>query len=174
MSDDNDDTTTPFLFEEPGARWRAVAYGPAFCVMALIIELFTGPVIHWLALPLFAVLLAGFVYLQVMAARTHASVYLTETSLQQGTEEVALDEIAAVLPLADPDDYDYEDWETARPLGELTNVPRGRTGIGLRLVGGGLVRAWAKDADTLRDHLERLVGVEDRDDDVDGDEDSRR
>lgn len=151
--------TEPLIFEEPGARWRSVAFGPAFCLAALIIELFTGPVVHWFALSLFAVLLTGLIYVQVIAARTHASVSLTATTLRQGTEDVPLDEIESVLPESDPDDYDYEAWESARALGELTNVPRRRTGIGLRLVGGGLVRAWAKDASTLRHHLEDLVGV---------------
>lgn len=164
--DTTDDTaTSEFLFEEPGARWRTVAYGPLFCVVALIIELFTGPVIHWFALALFAVLLTGLVYVQVIAARTHASVYLTETSLKQGTEDLPLDEIDTVLRPSDPDDYDYEDWESARALGELTNVPRRRNSIGLRLVGGGLVRAWAKDADTLREHLVDLFGTESDDED---------
>ncbi|MFD4365910.1 hypothetical protein [Rhodococcus sp. NPDC058521] len=159
-----DDQVSEFLFEEPGARWRNVAYGPVFCVVALVIELFTGPVVHWFALALFAVILAGLVYVQVIAARTHASVYLTSDTLKQGTEELPLDEIETVLAPSDPDDYDYDDWESARALGELTNVPRRRTGIGLRLVGGGLVRAWARDADTLRDHLVRLVGTEDTED----------
>lgn len=149
----------PPVFEEPGARWRSIAFGPAFCLAALIIELFTGPVVHWFALSLFAVLLMGLLSVQVIAARTHASVSLTVTTLRQGTEDVPLDEIDAVLPDPDPDDYDYEDWESARALGELMNVPRRRTGVGLRLVGGGLVRAWAKDASTLRHHLENLVGT---------------
>ncbi|NLU84126.1 hypothetical protein [Rhodococcus sp. HNM0569] len=146
------------LFFEPGGRWRTVAYGPAFCLVVLIAELLTGPqIVHWFAFVVFAALLAGLVAVQVVAARTHASVELTDTVLRQGTEELPVDEIAAVLPPADPDDWDSPDWESARALGELTGVPRRRNGIGLRLRGGGLVRAWARDDDSLRAALEAVV-----------------
>lgn len=140
------------LFHEPGARWRALTWGPVFCVAVLIVELMTGPVIHWFALSLFAVLLVGFTYVQVSAARRHVSVELTTTQLRQGTETVALTDIDVVLPPADYSDGDYEPkkWETARVLGELSGVPRRRHGVGLRLVGGALVQAWAKDDDGLR------------------------
>lgn len=144
------------LFEEPGARWRMLAWGPVFCGVVLILELMTGPVIHWVALPLFAALLVGFTYLQVSAARRHVSVELTTTQLRQGTETVDLADIDVVLPPADYSNGDYEPrkWETARALGELSGVPRRRQGIGLRLVGGALVQAWAKDDDGLREALE--------------------
>ncbi|MDJ0392094.1 hypothetical protein QMK17_01950 [Rhodococcus sp. G-MC3] len=147
------------LFHEPGARWFALTWGPIFCAIALVIELFTGPVIHWFALSLFAVLLVGFTYVQISAARRHVSVELTGHQLRQGTESVDLSEIAAVLPAAAYSDGDFEpkQWETARVLGELSGVPRRRHGIGLRLVGGTLVQAWAKDDDELRDALEKAV-----------------
>ncbi len=147
------------LFHEPGARWRALAWGPVFCALVLVIELFTGPVIHWFALSLFAVLLVGFTYVQVSAARRHVSVQLTPHELRQGTESVELTDIDAVLPAADYSDGDYEPkkWETSRVLGELTGVPRRRHGIGLRLVGGAFVQAWAKDDDELREALEKAV-----------------
>lgn len=137
----------------------AILFGPAFCLVALIIELFTGPVVHWFGLAMFAVILTGLVYVQVIAARRHASVELTTTMLRQGTEEVPITEIAEVFP--ESDDRAYEDemqpWETARALGELSGVPRRRHSIGLRLTTGGLVRAWAKDDDALREALQHVV-----------------
>ncbi len=149
----------PVLFEEPGARWRGLAWGPAFCLMVLVVELYTGPVVHWFALALFALLLMGFTYLQIIAAKRHVSVELTPTRLRQGTESLDIVEIDAVLPPADYSDGDYEPkrWETARVLGELSGVPRRRNAIGLRLVGGALVQAWAKDDDALREALELVV-----------------
>ncbi|RVW01819.1 hypothetical protein EF834_14220 [Rhodococcus spongiicola] len=141
------------LFTEPGARWRAVAYGPVFCVVALVIELLTGPVVHWFALTLFAVILTGIVYAQVVAARRHVSVELTETALRQGTAALPLTEIETVLPKADPYADEPQRWERARSLGELSGVPRRRKGIGLRLRDGSLVQAWARDDDGLREAL---------------------
>lgn len=144
------------LIHEPGGRWRTVAYGPVFCVVALGIELATGPVVHWVALPILAVVLAAFAYVMVVAARRHVVVELTTTVLRQGTEDLPIDEIEKVLPpSADP--WVPERWETARVLGELSDVPRGRTAVGLRIRGGAFVRAWAKDADRLRACLEELV-----------------
>lgn len=145
------------LFEEPGARWRTVAYGPVFCVVALVIELLTGPVVHWFALTLFAVILVGIVSTQVVAARRHVGVSLTPAVLRQGTEEVPVGEIAAVLPAADGYADEPQQWESARSLGELSGVPRRRTGIGLRLRDGSLVQAWARDDDGLRAALGEVV-----------------
>lgn len=145
------------LFYEPGARWRAVSYGPVFCVIALVIELFTGPVVHWFALTLFALILAGIVYVQVAAARRHVSVLLTETALRQGAEEVPLDEIEEVLPEADPYADEPQRWESARSLGELSGVPRRRRPIGLLLRDGSFAQAWARDDDGLRESLTEAV-----------------
>ncbi|OLL17035.1 MULTISPECIES: hypothetical protein [unclassified Rhodococcus (in: high G+C Gram-positive bacteria)] len=140
-------------FHEPGARWRTVALGPVLCVVVLAVELLTGPVVHWVSLPVIALVLSGFAYVTVVAARRHVSVELTAATLRLGTEELPLEEIDAVLPPADPRAREPERWETARPLGELSNVPRGRTAVGLRLRGGALVRAWAKDHERLRSEL---------------------
>lgn len=145
------------LFHEPGARWRAVAFGPLFCLAALLIELATGPVVHWIALPVAAVLLAGFAYIMVVAGRRHVSVELTESVLRQGTEELPVADIEAVLAPADPEALDPARWESARTLGELSGVPRKRTAIGLRLRGGTFVRAWARDDVALRGYLDDLV-----------------
>ncbi|MGW0023372.1 hypothetical protein [Rhodococcus sp. NPDC003383] len=145
------------LFHEPGARWRAVASGPLFCLVGLLIEVATGPVVHWFALPVIAVVLAVFAYIMVVAGRRHVSVELTETVLRQGTEELPVADIEAVLPPADPASRDPARWENARTLGELSGVPRKRTAVGLRLRGGTFVRAWAKDDAELRRCLDGLV-----------------
>ncbi|WP_280299380.1 hypothetical protein [Nocardia abscessus] len=154
------------LFTEPGARWRAVAYGPILCLAVLALELVTGGAMHWFALLFCAALIAGFVALQVVAGKRHVSVELTPETLRSGTESLPLSSIVDVLPERDEDSWDDEEWESARALGELTGVPRRRTGIGLRLADGSLVQAWAKDHRALRaaltEALERSADGVDR------------
>ncbi|MBF6077747.1 hypothetical protein ACWEPH_21020 [Nocardia beijingensis] len=145
------------LFTEPGARWRAVAYGPILCLAILALELVTGGAVHWFALLFCAALIAGFVALQVVAGKRHVSVELTTETLRSGTESLPLSSIAEVLPERDEDSWDDEEWESARALGELTGVPRRRTGIGLRLADGSLVQAWARDHKRLRGALTEVV-----------------
>ncbi|MER7452149.1 hypothetical protein ABTW96_17880 [Nocardia beijingensis] len=145
------------LFTEPGARWRAVAYGPILCLAILALELVTGGAVHWFALLFCAALIAGFVALQVVAGKRHVSVELTTETLRSGTESLPLSSIAEVLPERDEDSWDDEEWESARALGELTGVPRRRTGIGLRLADGSLVQAWARDHKGLRTALTEAV-----------------
>ncbi|WP_039802137.1 hypothetical protein [Nocardia araoensis] len=150
-------TAEAVLFTEPGARWRAVAYGPILCGAVLVLELVTGGDVHWFALLFCAALIAGFVALQVVAGKRHVSVELTAHTLRSGTESLPLSSIAEVLPERDENSWDDEEWETARALGELTGVPRRRTGIGLRLADGGLVQAWARDHKALRTALTEAV-----------------
>ncbi|KQU04175.1 hypothetical protein ASG56_12305 [Rhodococcus sp. Leaf7] len=150
------------LFAEYGAKWRALGYGPAFCLLALGIEIYTGPVVHYVALVVIAAVLMAFTYVQIVAARRHATVILTPTTLSQGTEDVAVADILEVYP--EPD-YEatgnkLERWQTARVLGELSGIPRKRTGVGLKLAGNGIVQAWAKDEETLREELLALVEAE--------------
>ncbi len=142
------------LFSEPGARWRTVAYGPLLCLFVLILELALrrGPV-HWFGLAFCAILLAGFVTLQVVAGKRHVSVELTDSVLRAGTETLPLSSIARVFPELDEESWDDEPWESARALGELTGVPRRRRGIGLKLRDGAMVQAWARDHRQLRAQL---------------------
>lgn len=148
------DTAPTVRFAEPGARWRSIAYGPLLCLVILILELIVrrGGV-HWFGLGFCALLLAGFVALQVVAGRRHVSVELTDTSLREGAETISLDSIATIFPEHDEESWEDEDWQSARALGELTGVPRRRKGIGLKLRDGGLVQAWAKDHLRLREEL---------------------
>ncbi|WP_067468833.1 hypothetical protein [Nocardia amamiensis] len=151
-------TAATVLFAEPGARWRAVFYGPVLCLAILVLELVTGGgSVHWFALLFCAVLIAGFVALQVLAGKRHVSVELTSTTLRSGTETLPLSSVAEVLPERDEESWDDEPWESARALGELTGVPRRRTGIGLRLADDTLVQAWAKDHKALRAALTGAV-----------------
>ncbi|MCX6490190.1 MAG: hypothetical protein NTX68_04275, partial [Rhodococcus sp.] len=117
--------TDPVLFHEPGGRWRALLWGPAFCLVVLAVELASGPVIHWFALALFSLILVGLTYVQLRAARMHVSVELTTRQLRQGTETVDVAEITEIFPPAEYEDGEYEPkkWETARVLGELSGVP---------------------------------------------------
>lgn len=112
--------TDPVLFHEPGGRWRALLWGPAFCLVVLAVELASGPVIHWFALALFSLILVGLTYVQLRAARMHVSVELTTRQLRQGTETVDVAEITEIFPPAEYEDGEYEPkkWETARVLGE--------------------------------------------------------
>ncbi|BDT93957.1 membrane protein [Nocardia sputorum] len=134
-----------------------MAYGPILCLAVLVLELVTGGDVHWFALVFCAALIAGFVALQVVAGKRHVSVELTSQTLRSGTESLPLSSIAQVLPERDEDSWDDEEWESARALGELTGVPRRRTGIGLRLADGGLVQAWARDHKALRTALTEAV-----------------
>ncbi|WP_232840154.1 MULTISPECIES: hypothetical protein [Nocardia] len=145
------------LFFEPGARWRSVAYGPVLCAIVLIVEIVSSSPVHWFALIFCGALVAGFVALQVVAGQRHVSVELTDTALRDGAETLPLSSIAEVLPERDPNSWDDEEWESARVIGELTGVPRRRTGIGLKLADGGLVQAWARDHRGLRAALESAV-----------------
>lgn len=149
------------LFTEPGARWRSVVYGPVLCLIVLILEVILGrgPV-HWFGLVFCAALLAGFVSLQVVAGKRHVSVELTEGALREGTETLPLESIARILPEHDEESWDDDPWQSARALGELTGVPRRRTGIGLKLRDGAMVQAWAKNHRELRAQLS--AALEDR------------
>ncbi|CAN5168861.1 hypothetical protein BH11ACT6_BH11ACT6_13420 [soil metagenome] len=48
-------------------------------------------------------------------------------------------------------------WQSSRALGELVGVPRGRTGVGLKLTGGRTAQAWARRPQDLREALTELV-----------------
>ncbi len=150
--------TDPVLFSEPGARWRSVAYGPLLCLIVLILEIILGhgPV-HWFGLAFCAALLAGFVTLQVVAGKRHVSISLTESALREGAETLPLKYVARVFPEHDEESWDDDPWQSARALGELTGVPRRRTGIGLKLRDGAMVQAWAKNHRELRAQLEALL-----------------
>lgn len=147
------------LYSEPGGRWRSVAFGPVFCLVGVVIELVLGVAVHWLAWLAAAPVLAGTTALHVLGARRHGAVQLTSCCLRQGTECLPVAEIAKVFD--DPGvrawDDSLLDWENARALGESFSVPRRHTGIGLELVDGRLVQAWARADEPLRAALVEVV-----------------
>lgn len=154
------DTKSAPLFREAGASWYWLLVGPASAAIMLWLEKKNG--YGWqISVPaLFLVLVTSFIALQVKAARIHTSVELTNETLRQGTETVKVAEIVKVYPEPDhplTSQKDLERWQSARALGELVGVPKGRIGIGLRLTGGRTAQAWARRHRHLRAALTPLV-----------------
>lgn len=148
------------LFREAGASWYWVLVGPASAAAMLWLEKSNG--YGWqISVPLlFLVLVTSFIALQVKAARIHTSVELNSQTLRQGTETIKVAEIVKVYPPADhplTSEKELERWQSARALGELVGVPKGRIGIGLRLSGGRTAQAWARRHRHLRAALTPLV-----------------
>jgi hypothetical protein len=143
------------LFYEQGASWTWLLAGPAAGVAMALIQLSAGYGIQLLVPGIFFVLVTGFLAIQVKAARIHTSVELTPDSLRQGTERLRTDAILRIYPA--PKGPDEPQWQSARALGELTGVPRGRTGIGLKLTNDRAAQAWARKHQELRAALTHLV-----------------
>merc|ERR1719326_2740948 len=120
-----------------------------------MIQLSAGYGIQWVVPGIFFVLVTVFLAIQVKAARIHTSVELTVDELRQGTEITRTDEIVRIYPEATG--AETPKWQYARALGELTGVPRGRTGIGLRLTNDRSAQAWARKHHQLRAALTNLV-----------------
>lgn len=149
-------TASPeILFREPGATWWWVAAGPLSGAAMLLIQLWTGYGLDFLVPIVFCVLVTGFLSIQVKAARIHTSVELTSEYLRQGQETIRISEIVRIFPEASG--HESPQWLSARALGELTGVPRGRTGIGLKLTNARTAQAWARRHRTLRTALSALV-----------------
>jgi hypothetical protein len=150
----------------------------------ILIEWWSGAGIQLVTPVIFLVMVSAFVALQVKAARIHVSVELTQDALRQGTETILVREIVKVYPEAEHSvvsDKPLARWQSARALGELVGVPKGRIGIGLKLTQGRTAQAWARRHRHLRDALTPLVQerVEPPSDteatavtDVDGDDDA--
>jgi hypothetical protein len=149
------DAPPQVLFYEQGASWWWIAAGPASGVAMALIQLSAGYGIQFLIPGLFFVLVTGFLAIQVKAARIHTSVELTPEYLRQGTERLRIDDVVRVYPEATG--QEPPKWQSARALGELTGVPRGRTGIGLKLSNDRTAQAWARKHQVLRGALTQLV-----------------
>jgi len=143
------------LFYEQGASWAWLLLGP-FAGIGMAILQKTGGYGHDLWIPIvFLVLVSVFVAIQIKAARIHTSVELTAETLRQGAETIQVDEIVSIYPEASGSEVPK--WQSARALGELSGVPRGRTGIGLKLTGARTAQAWARKHRRLREVLTPLV-----------------
>lgn len=139
------------LFHEEGGSTWVIAIGPVMLALTLALEIAGGGRIHWEVLTIFGVILIGFSIMQVVAARRHVSVRLTDRTLRQGTRVVDLADIAKIYP--ENTGPEAQEWESAPALGELHAVPRRRKGVGVRLADGRLAQAWARDVDRFRTEL---------------------
>jgi hypothetical protein len=170
------DTAPEPIFVEHGASWYWVVSGPVAALAMLLIQITSHSGVQPVVPLAFLLLVSGFVTLQVKAARIHTSVELTSDHLRQGTETISVDEIVTIYPAPQsstgPGSYferkylvsvnkeekkELEKWQSAHALGELNGVPRGRTGIGMKLNRGRTVQAWARNHQELRAALTRLV-----------------
>ncbi len=127
------DTEAKPIFREVGATWYWLLAGPIAAGIMLWIEKSNGN--GWqISIPaFFLVVMSAFIALQIKAARIHTSVVLTPQTLRQGTETIKVSDILKVFPEPDSPSAakkDVERWQSARALGELVGVPKGRTGIG--------------------------------------------
>ena len=143
------------VFYEQGASWAWVLAGPGAGIAMALIQMSAGYGVQWLVPFIFFVLVSGFLWIQVKAARIHTSVELTPDHLRQGTERIRTDDIVRVY--SEATGPDVPKWQSARALGELTGVPRGRTGIGLKLTNDRSAQAWARKHHVLRAALTQLV-----------------
>ncbi|WP_102144143.1 DUF3093 domain-containing protein [Mycobacterium hubeiense] len=143
------------LFYEQGASWWWLLAGPASAIAMGLIQHSAGYGVQLFIPGMFLVLVGGFLGIQVKAARIHTSVELTPETLRQGTETIRISDIVKVYPPATG--AEEQKWQSARALGELTGVPRGRTGIGLKLTNDRTAQAWARRHAELRALLTRLV-----------------
>jgi hypothetical protein len=147
------DVQEEILFSEPGASLWWLALGPFSAASLAGMQFWSAHRVDPLVPLAFLVIVTGFMWIQTKAARIHTSVELTREYLRQGTESVRTDTIVTIYPPATGE----EQWESARALGELTGVPRGRTGIGLKLAGDRTAQAWARRHHGLRAALESVV-----------------
>ena len=143
------------LFQEQGASWLWVLAGPVSATAMVLIQLSSGLGLQPLVPAIFLVLVSGFIAIQIKAGRIHTSVELTPHYLRQGVETIRIAEIVKIYPEASGSEAPK--WQSARALGELTGVPRGRTGIGLRLTSDRTAQAWARRHRQLRSALTALV-----------------
>lgn len=143
------------LFYEQGASWWWLSAGPAAGIAMGLIQLSAGYGIQLLVPGIFFALVTGFLWIQVKAARIHTSVELTPDHLRQGTERIRIGDIVRIYP--EPTGPEAPKWQSARALGELTGVPRGRKGIGLKLTNDRAAQAWARKHHQLRSALTHLV-----------------
>lgn len=173
MPDPGEPTPDPHhqrLFAEQGASWWWLLGGPVAAVALVLIQRSAGLGFQPLLPLFFLVLLTAVFTVQVKAARIHTSVELTPEALREGTETILVSEILEVYP--EPEGGQKrsssldairkssaltEPWQSARTLGELNGIPKGRVGIGLKLTKGRMAQAWARDHEGLRAALTELV-----------------
>ncbi|OLR90737.1 hypothetical protein [Actinokineospora bangkokensis] len=140
--------SAPLLYREPGSTWWPLLWGPGFCAAGWGWEALTGPS-HPLAWAGAAVLLLGLTVLWVRARRVDRVVELTEETLRQGTEVIAVSRLARVTDVDAP--------EVCRPLGGGYAIPRKTHPVPLELDDGSTVLGWARFPDDLLEVLAPVV-----------------
>lgn len=150
----------PVLYAEDGWSWAWIFAAPLFCASAAVFELVSGAPVHWLMLTVFGIASAACHGVMIAATRVHGRVRVTATAYTQGTEELGIENIAEVRPLPG-EGIPEASWETARTLGELSEIPRQRRSVGLLLDNGGEVRAWSRNPVALHAALVTALGERD-------------
>lgn len=148
------------IFAEPGASWLWVLLGPVAAGAMILVQRGAGVGFQPLVPLMFLVLVSGVLTVQVKAARIHTSVELTPEALREGTETILISEIVRVYPESAESPKSSKpphSWQSARTLGELNGIPKGRYAIGLKLTNDRTAQAWARDDDALRAALTELV-----------------
>ncbi|GAB3455105.1 hypothetical protein GCM10027436_57270 [Actinophytocola sediminis] len=138
----------PVMFAEAGSTWWPVLWGPLFAAIGAGVEAMTGPV-HWLPWIVVGLGLGGGAIIWVSARRKVYLVRLTTGTLTQGREQLRVADIAEVTDVGVP--------VGAKVLGGGWTVPRKTSSVPLRLAGGSVVLAWARDDEGLLAALRRLV-----------------
>ena len=142
MTESADPGRPEVLFYEPGASWLWLLAGPAAGVTMALIQLSAGYGIQLLVPAIFFVLVTGFLCDPGQGGPDPHLGGVDARHLRQGTETISIDDIVRIYPEAEGPDEPK--WQSARALGELTGVPRGRTGIGLKLTNDRTAQAWAR------------------------------
>ena len=148
------------LFFENGASWHWLWLGVVGGLLMTFVQSSAGLGFQPVVPVFFLVMMCGFLTVQVRAARIHTSVELTADTLRQGTEVLPIGEILSIYPEAEhtaKSSGPLRKWQESRSLGELNGVPKGRTGIGLKLAHDRTAQAWARDHEALRAALTKLV-----------------
>jgi hypothetical protein len=142
-------TDGPVLYAEPGSTRWPLLWGPAFAGIGAGVEALSGPV-HTVAWLIVGIVLFGVFALWVNVRRKVYRVELTPTELLQGRETLPVKDIAQVT--------DVGAATGAKVLGGGWTVPRKTYEVPLRLDDGSTVLAWARDDESLKAALVRLVG----------------
>ncbi len=142
-------TDGPVLYAEPGSTRWPLLWGPAFAGIGAGVEALSGPV-HTVAWLIVGIGLFGIFALWTNVRRKVYRVELTPAELRQGRETLPVKDIQQVT--------DVGAAPGAKILGGGWSVPRKTYEVPLRLDDGSTVLAWARDDESLKAALVRLVG----------------